>query len=562
MGGGLLNLVAYGNQNVILNGNPSKTFFKCSYAKYTNFGLQKFRIDYNGSKTLLENSESHFSFKVPRYADLLMDTYLVVTLPTIWSPIDHATTEAEDHQNWHPYEFRWIQHIGAQMIRRIRFTIGSQTIQEYTGQYLHNIVERDFDDAKKDLYYKMIGHVKELYDPANAPGNNNNYPNAYTSGTVEGVEPSIRSRKLYIPLNIWFTMASKMALPLASLQYNELRIEIDMRPISELFTTKLVSSDEENSVPKYYKPNFNEPEYQLHRFLHPPLDPNLNSVDAYPDKRTEWNADIHLISTYAFLTEDEVRVFAKNEQTYLVKQAYTHTFHNIYGPKKIKIDTMGMVANWTWFFQRSDATLRNEWSNYTNWDHELEPPNLIELVDGDTTNINQLKVNLEQKITINTLNIYPGAGDDTHLITGLYNYKNEKNIMKSWGVLFDGKYRESLMDVGVLNYVDKYARSSGNGPDGQHFYNFGLRTDPREFQPTGAVNLSKFKDIEFEIDVLPPPLANEAKTFTVCNDVNEIIGINKSVWDIYKYCYDLTVLEERYNILTFASGNASLMYAR
>ena len=49
MPGGLLNIVAYGNQNIILNGNPSKTFYKCVYAKYTNFGLQKFRIDYSGS---------------------------------------------------------------------------------------------------------------------------------------------------------------------------------------------------------------------------------------------------------------------------------------------------------------------------------------------------------------------------------------------------------------------------------------------------------------------------------------------------------------------------------
>ena len=44
---GLLNIVAYGNQNVFLNDNPSKTF-KCVYAKYTNFGIQKFRVDYSG----------------------------------------------------------------------------------------------------------------------------------------------------------------------------------------------------------------------------------------------------------------------------------------------------------------------------------------------------------------------------------------------------------------------------------------------------------------------------------------------------------------------------------
>ena len=66
MPGGLLNLIAYGNQNIILNGNPSKTFFKSVYAKYSNFGLQNIRIDFNGQKTLKLNEDSHFTFKVPR----------------------------------------------------------------------------------------------------------------------------------------------------------------------------------------------------------------------------------------------------------------------------------------------------------------------------------------------------------------------------------------------------------------------------------------------------------------------------------------------------------------
>lgn len=87
MAGGLLNLVAYGNQNVILNSNPKKTFFKTTYAKYTNFGLQKFRIDFDGQRNLRLNESSKFTFYIPRYAELLMDTYLVVTLPNIWSPI-------------------------------------------------------------------------------------------------------------------------------------------------------------------------------------------------------------------------------------------------------------------------------------------------------------------------------------------------------------------------------------------------------------------------------------------------------------------------------------------
>ena len=87
MGGGLLNLVSQGQQNIILNGNPSKTFFKTTYAKYTNFGLQKFRIDFDGSRTLRLTEESTFTFKIPRYADLLMDCYISIDLPSIWSPI-------------------------------------------------------------------------------------------------------------------------------------------------------------------------------------------------------------------------------------------------------------------------------------------------------------------------------------------------------------------------------------------------------------------------------------------------------------------------------------------
>ena len=40
MPGGLLNIVSVGNNNIFLTGNPSKTFFKTTYAKYSNFGLQ------------------------------------------------------------------------------------------------------------------------------------------------------------------------------------------------------------------------------------------------------------------------------------------------------------------------------------------------------------------------------------------------------------------------------------------------------------------------------------------------------------------------------------------
>ena len=123
MAGGLLNLIAVGNANIILTGNPDKTFFRITYSKYTNFGLQKFRIDYNGTRDLRLTEPSTFTFKIPRYAELLMDTYLVVTIPDIWSPI--YPPKLPDTNNttgagiWSTYDFRWIEDLGTHMIKEI-----------------------------------------------------------------------------------------------------------------------------------------------------------------------------------------------------------------------------------------------------------------------------------------------------------------------------------------------------------------------------------------------------------------------------------------------------------
>ena len=48
MVGGLMNLSSYGAENIILTGNPTKTMFKAVYHKYTNFGMQRFRLEKKG----------------------------------------------------------------------------------------------------------------------------------------------------------------------------------------------------------------------------------------------------------------------------------------------------------------------------------------------------------------------------------------------------------------------------------------------------------------------------------------------------------------------------------
>jgi len=552
MPGGLMQLASEGQQNIILNGNPSKTFFKSTYSKYTNFGLQKFRVDFDGSKTLRLTEESNFTFKIPRYADLLMDCYLSVELPNIWSPI--VPPIDENNQNWVPYEFKWIEYIGAQMISKITITCGNQTIQEYSGSYLLNSVLRDFSGEKKELFYQMIGHVPELYNPANSGTRVNSYPNSYYTTENSGAEPSIRGRILYIPLNSWFNIKSQMAFPLISLQYNELHINVTIRPIYELMQIRDVY-DFPNNFP-YISPNFNLYYMQFYRFLQTPPDVELG-VSSYVDTRTLWNADIHLICTYGFLSNEESRIFALQEQKYLFKQVREQIFYNVTGSNRITLDSIGMITDWMFYFQRSDVNLRNEWSNYTNWPYSYLPNDLIQAPSNGTWTVTRSENNVEIGPGVNTNGFLTGW-----MITGNANFENTKNILITMGILLDGIYRENIQPAGVYNYIEKYTRASGSGINGVYLYNFCLNSSNLELQPSGAMNMSRFNNIELETVTITPPIDPNAQSLVICDQqTGNVIGINKPTWRIYDYNYNLILYEERYNVVNFIGGNCGLLYA-
>lgn len=562
MAGGLLNIVALGNNNLFLTGNPSKTFFKVTYCKYSNFGLQKFRLDYNGLRELRLTEDSTFTFKVPRYAELLMDTYIVVTIPDIWSPIHHpvsSTVNGTDFR-WAPYDFKWIEHLGTNMIKEVVITCGSQTLQKYTGEYLQLMVERDFTAEKKELFNQMTGHVPEMNNPANSYTRANTYPSAiYGNGTV-GAEPSIRGRNLYIPINTWFTLNAGCAFPLIALQYNELVINVTMRPIRDLFTVRDVF-DNENNRP-YIQPDFNETRFQMYRFLQSPPNAPTAIIDAnnaivgfepvvYENQVSTWNADIHLISTYCFLSKEEAHIFAVEDHVYLVKDVFEHKYENITGSKRIKLDSNGMISSWMWYLQRNDVNMRNEWSNYSNWPYKNIPVDVS--VYRNDANLAGEYPNVDPRDTRTT-----GV-----CITGNFMVDNHKHILETMGIVLDGEYRENILTRGIYDYIEKYTRTKGNAKEGIYCYNFCLNTSPYEYQPSGAINLSKFKNIELDIATYVPPIDVVNSSFDIICDVSgNAIGVRKSNWKLYEYNYNMTLYEERYNVLSFVNGNCGMMYAR
>jgi len=555
MAGGLLNIVAVGANNVFLTGNPCKTFFKATYAKYSNFGLQKFRIDYDGQRDLRPTEPSTFTFKIPRYADLLMDTYVVVTLPDIWSPVYPPT--ADTAYKWAPYEFKWIKNIGTHMIKEIVITCGSMTLQKYSGEYMAAMVDRDFSAEKKDLFRKMTGNITELNDPALAYGRLNSYPSASFTPNATGAEPSIRGRNLYIPINTWFTLNSTCAFPLVALQYNELVVSITMRPIQELFQVRDVF-DVEYNYP-YIQPDFNESRFQMYRFLQTPPTGYIQPAD-YETRFLTWNADIHLLATYCFLSKEETQIFAAEDHVYLIKDVFEYKYENVTGSKRIKVNSNGMIASWMWYMQRNDVNLRNEWSNYTNWPYDKLPSN-ITLAPFEP--LLGMELDLSYGMAVNP-NLNATSANSGITITGIYHNENRKEILETLGILLNGDYRENLMTRGVYDYIEKYTRTAGAATEGLYCYNYCLNTSPFEYQPSGAINLSKFKTIELEINTYSPSIDYDSSRYDIICDAEtgEPIGVRKSNWRLFEYNYNLTLFEERYNILSFIGGNCAMLYSR
>ena len=126
-----------------------------------------------------------------------------------------------------------------------------------------------------------------------------------------------------------------MALPLICLQYAELEINFKLRPIVELFTIKDVLYDTTLNPKNININNYDEipriqasqniSSYGFYRFIQePPVRDISSTLNIYQDRRSNINVNIHLLTTQCFLDNEERELFAKNTQTYLIKEIYEY----------------------------------------------------------------------------------------------------------------------------------------------------------------------------------------------------------------------------------------------
>jgi hypothetical protein len=277
MGGGLMQLVAYGAQDVYLTGNPQITFWKVTYRRYTNFSLESIEQTFNGQADF----GRRVTCTISRNGDLASRTFLQVTLPEVSDPNDNDNFAA-----------RWLDFPGHQLIAQIEVEIGGQRIDRQYGDWMHIWTELTLSGSQKSGVYKMLGNTTSLTYTVN---------NAYAdvdgpcedSGIPQVCQPrkALPETTLYIPLQFWFCTNPGLALPLIALQYHEVKINIDFRPLDECLWAVNPGSAPTAGTSVQYMALY-----------------NLSMVAA------------SLYIDYVFLDTDERRRMAQNPHEYLIQQ--------------------------------------------------------------------------------------------------------------------------------------------------------------------------------------------------------------------------------------------------
>ena len=146
MGGGLMQLVAYGAQDVYLTGNPQITFWKVTYRRNTNFAIESIEQTFNGQADFGRRVQCTIS----RNGDLAYRTYLQVTLPEINQLMGNTATLASGTSSVYA---RWLDFPGEQLIAQVEVEIGGQRIDRQYGDWMHIWNQLTMPIGQEDGYF-------------------------------------------------------------------------------------------------------------------------------------------------------------------------------------------------------------------------------------------------------------------------------------------------------------------------------------------------------------------------------------------------------------------------
>jgi hypothetical protein len=516
MAGALIQIVAYGAQDVYLTGNAQITFWKVTYRRYTNFAIESIEQTFNGQADFGRRVQCTIS----RNGDLAYRTYLQVTLPEINQLMGVGAYSQGVGSGVYA---RWLDFPGEQLIAQVEVEIGGQRIDRQYGDWMHIWNQLTMTAEQQRAYFKMIGNTTQLTfitDPSFAEVES---PcDSLAPRQVCAPRNALPETTLYVPLPFWFCTNPGLALPLIALQYHEVKINLDIRPIDECLwaVTTLSCPEDQPGRPVPATIAYNQ---------------SLVAASLYVD--------------YVFLDTDERRRMAQNPHEYLITQLQFTGDESVgSSSNKIKLNFNHPVKELIWVVQPDQnvdycsslvcdsllfRVLGAQPFNYTDAIDAL--PNAIhafggpQAVAGDSRSYIDVRglfqdagaLDVDTKVSgywngeadPYTQPNFGGTGADgiSHnensgvSDAGTFVLSEASLDMHCWGLnpvvtaklQLNGQDRFSEREGSYFSWVQPYQAHTRCPDEGINVYSFALR--PEEHQPSGTCNFSRIDNATLQL---------------------------------------------------------------
>lgn len=338
-----MSLLAVGAQDQYISISPEMSYWRQVVKRHTNFSMESISQTFLSAPTLSSGTRSSFTCRVGRHGDLLSQVYLSLEMPDIYS---------DDR-----LRFRWVANLPQMLLYSYSVVVDTQTIDQRWGEFMDIWNELTNTIDKQYSLDRMSGNTEDFISPKAfekkvVVRNNNVSYSFYPKATP--TRPSIKGRRIYIPLDFWFTKSPVLALPLVALQYQNVDITIELRPVDELY-----------QVFDYARGEYVSPSTYLNRY--PGEDVTMSRFTAYGGGGPATvNLNGYIDANFVFLDTIERNFIATSNPDFLVERVYRNEIGMVNGQSVADVIIANPVKEIVWVMRLADANVYNDWSNYTS----------------------------------------------------------------------------------------------------------------------------------------------------------------------------------------------------
>jgi hypothetical protein len=466
MGGGLMQLVAYGAQDIYLTGNPQITFFKVVYRRHTNFSVECIQQTFNGQWTA---GISNVTATISRNGDLISNMHLDVLLPTSAASALNAAGAAITNGNQVPNTAyaNWCRNTGHALIDTVELEIGGQMIDKHYGHWLDVWRELTDHDGKEDSMVNVQRTNGYFTTPlADRGGANPAYGGVLANGNVQ-----LPSLQLYIPLKFWFNRNPGLALPLIALQYHEVKLKIRSRALNTLINAGGLPAA---NVPR---PGIINP-----------------IVPGNPTRANLW-------VDYIYLDTDERRRFAQQSHEYLIEQLQFERNGLAVGANTVRLNLNHPVKELIWTVQANAVFAATAHAANVACDAVF----------------NDYRTNPLVGFVYNQANLVAAGGPRPVQPNDYFNYSTHEGVALTNVEVIQGQVSPEGFNTAQLklNGHDRFAArkasyfrtitpvQAGHRLPQKKVYVYSFALKPEEHQPSGTCNFSRIDNAQLALTNCP-----------------------------------------------------------